>query len=156
RRALSREAFRTARSLLLRSAELEPTLRRSYLAAHAAWRLLDMQTVTEEMEAVAAEAEAVGERRLQGRALTALGEMALLQRADADAAQRLIEQAGEALSDDDDIDARFDVYSAAVMIASWRGELGEVDRIGREALDFVRGAGRKDLEAIVIQAVAQN
>src|SRR5439155_251417 len=41
RRALTREAFRTARSLLLRSTELEENLRRRYLAAHAAWRLLD-------------------------------------------------------------------------------------------------------------------
>ena len=97
RRALTREAFRTARSLLLRSAELEQNLRRRYLAAHAAWRLLDMQTVSEEMGSVAADAEAAGEHRLQGRALTALGEMALYQRADADEAQRLIEKAGEVL-----------------------------------------------------------
>jgi class 3 adenylate cyclase/tetratricopeptide (TPR) repeat protein len=156
RRALTREAFRTARSLLLRSAELEPNLRRRFLAAHAAWRLLDMNTVTEEMNVVAAEAEAAGERRLQGRALTALGEMALLQRANADEAQRLIDKAGEVLSDDDDVDVRFDVYEAAGKIAAWRGDLAEVDRIGREALDFLRAAGRKDLEAIVIQAVAQN
>ena len=156
RRALMREAFRTARSLLLRSDELEPTLRRRFLAAHAAWRLLDLTTVTEEMTSVAAEAEAAGERRLQGRALTALGEMALFQRADADEAQRLIDKAGEVLSDDDDVDAHFDVYAAAVQIAAWRGDLDEVDRIGREALEFVRAAGRKDLEAIVIQSVAQN
>ncbi|MFL6017057.1 MAG: ATP-binding protein [Gaiellaceae bacterium] len=156
RRALTREAFRTARSLLLRSAELEENLRRRYLAAHAAWRLLDMNTVSDEMAGVAADAEAAGEHRLQGRALTALGEMALYQRADADEAQRLIDKAGDVLTDDDDVDARFDVYAAANMIASWRGDLVEVERIGREALDFVRETGRKDLEAIVIQAVAQN
>src|SRR5262245_20773795 len=123
RRALTREAFRTARSLLLRSAELDPNLRRRYLAAHAAWRLLDMNTVSDEMEGVAAEAEVAGEHRLQGRALTALGEVALYQRADADLAQSLIDRAAEVLSDDDDIDARFDVYSAANLIASWRGDL---------------------------------
>ena len=93
------------------------------------------------MGSVAADAEAAGEHRLQGRALTALGEMALYQRADADEARRLIEQAGEVLSDDDDVDARFDVFSAANMIASWRGDLAEVERIGREALEFVREAG---------------
>src|SRR5262245_19557700 len=156
RRALTREAFRTARSLLLRSAELEPNLRRRYLAAHAAWRLLDMQTVSDEMDRVAAEAEAAGENRIQGRALTALGEMALLQRADPDAAAQLIEQAGDALRSDDDVDARFDVYSAAVLIADWRGDRAEVERIGRESLEFVRDAGRKDLEAFVLQALAQN
>ena len=145
-----------ARKQLLRAQELEPTLRRRYLAAHAAWRMLDMETVAVEMEQVAAEAEVAGERRIQGRALTALSEMALYQRADADAARRLIEQAGDVLGDDDDVDARFDVYSAAGAIASWRGDWMEVERIAREALDFVRAADRKDLEAIAIQAVAMN
>jgi tetratricopeptide (TPR) repeat protein len=60
------------------------------------------------------------------------------------------------LGDDDDVDSRFDVYATAGLIASWRGDRNEVERIGREALEFVRAAGRKDLEAITIQAVAQN
>jgi hypothetical protein len=38
-------------SQLLRALELEPTLRRRYLAALAAWRLQDLQTVAVEMEA---------------------------------------------------------------------------------------------------------
>ncbi len=156
RRAFNREAFQTARKQLQRAQELEPTLRRRYIAAHAAWRMLDMETVAVEMEQVAVEAEAAGERRIQGRALTALAEMALYRRADADAARRLIEQAGEVLGGDDDVDARFDVYSAAGQIASWRGDWMEVERIGREALEFVRAADRKDLEAIAIQAVAMN
>ncbi|HEX7310851.1 MAG TPA: AAA family ATPase, partial [Gaiellaceae bacterium] len=156
KRALNREAFQTARSQLLRALELEPTLRRRYLAALAAWRLQDMQTVAVEMEQVVAEAEAAGERRIQGRALTALSEMTLYRKADADEARTLIEKADEVLKDDDDVDARFDVYAAAGLIASWRSDFAEVERIGHEALAFVRAAGRKDLEAIVIQAVAQN
>ena len=156
KRALNREAFQTGRSQLLRALELEPTLRRRYLAALAAWRLQDMQTVAVEMEQVVAEAEAAGERRIQGRALTALSEMTLYQKADADEARTLIEKADEVLKDDNDVDARFDVYAAAGLIASWRGDFAEVERIGHEALAFVRSAGRKDLEAIVIQAVAQN
>jgi class 3 adenylate cyclase/tetratricopeptide (TPR) repeat protein len=156
RRALYREAFQTARKQFLRAEELEPTLRRRYLAAHAAWRMLDMETVAVEMERVAAEAETAGERRLQGRALTALGEMALFRGADAEEARRLIERAGEVLADDDDVDARFDVYAAAAQIAGWTGDRTEVERIGREALEFARAAGRKDLEAITIQAVAQS
>jgi len=156
RRAFNREAFQTARNQLLRAQELEPTLRRRFLAAHAAWRMLDMETVAVEMEQVAAEAEAAGQRRIQGRALTALGEMALYRRADPDAARRLIEQAGEVLGDDDDVDARFDVYAAAGQIAAWVGDRAEVERIGRESLEFVRAAGRKDLEAITIQGVAQD
>src|SRR3989442_2910947 len=94
-RALNREAFQTARKQLVRAVELEPTLRRRYVAAHAAWRLLDLQTATVEMEQVEAEAEAAGERRIQARALTALAEMALFQRADADAASELIGKADE-------------------------------------------------------------
>ena len=156
RRALNREAFQTARNQLLRAYELEPTLTRRYLAAHAAWRMLDMETVAVEMEEIAAEAEAAGERRIQGRALTALAEMALLRRADAEAARALIDRAGAVLGDDDDVDSRFDVYATAGLIASWHGDRNEVERIGREALEFVRAAGRKDLEAITIQAVAQN
>ena len=156
KRALNREAFQTARSQLVRAVELEPTLRRRYLAALAAWRLQDMQTVAVEMQQVVEEAEAADEPRIQGRALTALSEMTLYRKADADEARALIEKADEVLKDDDDVDARFDVYAAAGLIASWRSDFAEVERIGHEALAFVRAAGRKDLEAIVIQAVAQN
>jgi class 3 adenylate cyclase/tetratricopeptide (TPR) repeat protein len=155
RRALTREAFQTARTQFVRAAELEPTLRRRYLAAHAAWRLLDMQTVVVEMKQVAAEAEVTGEPRLQARALTALSEMALYRDADPEEARRLIDRAAEALGDDDDVDARFDVYAAAGQVAGWIGDRAEAERIGHEALEFVRAAGRKDLEAITIQGVAQ-
>src|SRR5580765_6657023 len=156
RRAFNREAFQTARKQLLRAQELEPTLRRRFLAAHAAWRMLDLETVEVEMEQVVEEAEAAGASRIEARALTALAEMELYRRADPDAARRKIEQADEALADDEDVDARFDVYSTAFQIAAWIGDQSEVERIGREALDFVRAAERKDLEAIAIQAVAQN
>src|SRR5439155_8592997 len=45
-RALAREANRTARQLFVRSVELEPTLRRRYLAARAADRLSDLPAVS--------------------------------------------------------------------------------------------------------------
>src|SRR2546423_11595020 len=67
RRALSRESFASARKLLVRAAELAPTVERRYFAARAAWRLGDMTAVIGEMEEVAAAAAAAGERRLQGR-----------------------------------------------------------------------------------------
>src|SRR5439155_17652815 len=56
-RALSREAFRSARKLLLRAVELAPTLDRRYLAGRAAWRLTDYPAVVVEMGGVAAHAE---------------------------------------------------------------------------------------------------
>jgi tetratricopeptide (TPR) repeat protein len=108
------------------------------------------------MQQVAAEAQVAGESRLQARALTALSEMALFRDADADAARRLIEEAREVLGDDDDVDARFDVFSTASLIASWRGDRAEFHDLGHEALEFVRSAERKDLEAIVIQGLAQD
>ena len=91
RRALSRESFPSARNLLIRAVELAPTLERRYYAARAAWRLGDMTAVIIEMEEVAAAADAAGERQLQGRALTALAEAVMNQRADAAAARELIE-----------------------------------------------------------------
>src|SRR5207247_2816583 len=48
-RALSREAFRSARKLLLRAVELAPTLDRRYLAGRAAWRMADFPAVVVEM-----------------------------------------------------------------------------------------------------------
>jgi len=117
--------------------------------------MLDLQAVTVEMEQVAADSEVAGERRLEARALTALGEMALFQHADVEAARRLIERAGTVLGDDDDVDAHFDIYSAAGQIASWLGDFDEMERIAREALEYTREAGRKDLEAMVIQSLAQ-
>src|SRR5205814_1647893 len=112
RRALSREAFRSARKLLLRAAELAPTLERRYFAGRAAWRLGDMTAVIVEMEDVAAVAAAHGERCLQGRALTALAEAVLNQRADAVAARELAEQAIEVLADEPP-DIRFEAFRAA-------------------------------------------
>src|SRR5207237_935767 len=57
-RALSREAFRSARKLLLRAVELAPTLERRYLAGRAAWRLTDFPAVLVEMGDVAAARDA--------------------------------------------------------------------------------------------------
>ena len=72
KRALAHESNQSARKLLLRSLELEPTLERRYLAARAASQLGDLPTVRDEMTVVAAEAAAAGARDLQARALTAL------------------------------------------------------------------------------------
>src|SRR5881275_1637376 len=48
KRALSRESNLSARKLLLRSVELEPTLKRRFLAARAAWQLGDLPVVRDE------------------------------------------------------------------------------------------------------------
>ncbi len=100
RRALSREAFRSARKLLLRAVELAPTLDRRYFAGRAAWRLADFPAVVVEMGEVADEAARTGERRLQGRALTALAEAVLQHRADALTARKLVAEAVEVLEEE--------------------------------------------------------
>ena len=52
RRALAREANATARKLLVRAVELEPTLERRFQAARAAWRMSEFPVVSPEMQEV--------------------------------------------------------------------------------------------------------
>jgi class 3 adenylate cyclase/tetratricopeptide (TPR) repeat protein len=154
KRALSREAFRSARKLLLRSVELAPTLNRRYLAARAAWRLGDMTAVIVEMEEVAHVAASHGERRLQGRALTALAEAVLHQRADAVAARQIVHQAIDVLVDEPP-DIRFEAFRAATVIAAWLGDAETFETYARKALDAARAADRKDQEATITNSLAQ-
>src|SRR4029453_17101417 len=56
-RALSREALRSARKLLVRAVELSPTLERRYLAGRASFRMNDYAVVIVEMSDIAADAE---------------------------------------------------------------------------------------------------
>jgi class 3 adenylate cyclase/tetratricopeptide (TPR) repeat protein len=152
-RALSREAFRSARKLLLRAAELAPTLERRYLAGRAAWRLGDMTAVIVEMEEVASVAAAHGERRLQGRALTALAEAVLNQRADAVAARELAEQAIDVLHDAPP-EIRFEAFKAATTVAAWLSDGEAFEHWAMLALEASRAAGRRDQEAAITFGLA--
>ena len=153
RRALSREAFRSARKLLLRAAELAPTLDRRYLAGRAAWRLGDMTAVIVEMEEVASVAASHGERRLQGRALTALAEAVLNQRADAITARELAEQAVDVLADEPP-DIRFEAFKAAATVAAWLGDGEAFERWSKLGLEASRAAERRDQEAAITYGLA--
>ena len=153
RRAMSREAYRSARKLLLRAVELAPTLERRYLAGRAAWRLNDMTAVVVEMKEVAVAARAAGERRLEGRALTALAEGTLHHAADAVTAQRLVEEAVDVLRDEPP-EIRFEPLWAAAQVASWVGNGGAFERWAKLALEAARAAERKDLEAVVTHGLA--
>jgi len=154
KRAISREAFRSARKLLLRAAELKPTLERRYFAARAAWRLGDMTAVIVEMEEVASVAAAHGERLLQGRALTALAEAVLNQRADAVTARALAEQAIEVLEGEPP-EIRFEAFRAAAAVASWLGDAESFERWAKLALEAAQTAERKDLEVFITIGLAQ-
>jgi class 3 adenylate cyclase/tetratricopeptide (TPR) repeat protein len=149
RRAIAREANEAARHSFLRAVELEPTLERRFLAAKAAWRLDDLPAVAREMEAVHEEAVRVGNRELEGRALTALADMALMREADPTRSRELADQALAAL-DESDPGARFTALRVRSNAAYWIGDLTDVERYLSEELEVARRAGRKDLEAVAL------
>jgi class 3 adenylate cyclase/tetratricopeptide (TPR) repeat protein len=146
RRALAREANRSARKQLSRALELEPTLERRYQAARAAWRLGDLPVVSEEMERVRAEAHEQGDRWCEGRALAALAEVALNRGGDVGEADRLAGLALE-VADPADREPRFDALHILYTGAWWRGRLGDAERYAREQLAVAQDAGRQDLES---------
>jgi len=152
KRALSREAFRSARKLLLRAVDLAPTLDRRYLAGRAAWRLADFPAVLVEMGEVAEAAERAGEKRLQGRALTALAEAVLQHRADAVTARRLAGEAVEVLGGQPP-EILFEPLWVSSQVAAWLGDSDEFERWAKAALDAAREAERKDLEALAVHGL---
>ena len=143
KRALAREANRPARKLLLRAVELGPTLERRYHAARAAWRMSDLPAVSVEMQRVLAEAREHGEATIEGKALTALAEVALLREADLAKATELVDAALDALPDD----GRFAALSVRSQIAWFAGDFETGQEAAEEALEIARQRGRKDLEA---------
>lgn len=152
-RALEREANHTARRLLLRAIELEPSLDRQLHAARAAWRLWELPAAAVEMEEVRAIAEAAGERTIEGLALTQLAEIDLNRHADVERARTLGLQALELLSDAPG-DARAGALTLLSSIGWWGGDLESVERYTGEALEIAREAGRADLESLALSEVA--
>jgi len=145
-RAFAREANRTARHLFVRAVELEPTLRRRYLAARAADRLSDLPAVSREMEEVLAAAIGEGDPWTQGRALVTLAEAVLLRNADVQAAEQMIDEALEVF-EPDDLTGRFRALRARASIAWARGDLETEERLMLKGLELAREAGRKDFES---------
>jgi class 3 adenylate cyclase/tetratricopeptide (TPR) repeat protein len=155
KRAFAREANRSARQLLLRAVELEPTLERRHKAAAAAWRLGDLPAVAAEMEAIRDEAARVGNRRIHGRSLNALSDVALLRDADLARARELADEALSVL-DDDDVLGRFDALVMRSAVSRWLGDLAEHERYTREALELVQLTGYKHLESAAVNGLARN
>src|SRR5262245_33162476 len=151
RRALARESNRSGRKLLLRSVELEPTLERRYHAARAAWRLSDLPALSVEMRRVLDESRSAGDREIEGRALTALAEVALLREANLPKATELIDAALEALP----ADGRFTALGVRSRIAWWVGDFATQERVAEEALELAQRHERKDLEAHALNDLAQ-
>jgi class 3 adenylate cyclase/tetratricopeptide (TPR) repeat protein len=146
KRALARESNVSARKLLLRSAELEPTLGRRFLAARAAWQLGDLPVVRDEMTLIAEQAAAEGARDIQSRALTALSETAASLDGELVRAAELADEA-LAVVEDEDHDGRFRALDRRARVSRWVGRLAEAEEYEQQALDVARLAGRKDHEA---------
>ena len=154
RRAHSREAYRTSRNLFLRAAELEPTLRRRYFGAKAALKLGDFPAVWAEMQDVRDAARADGDKKVLGKALTALAEVTLNQRADVQAATELVEQALVVLQSESDPPALFEALMTRAKAASWVADAASVEHYSQEALAVAKSADRKDFETAVTQSLA--
>nr|MDP9492518.1 AAA family ATPase [Actinomycetota bacterium] len=151
RRALAREANATARKLLIRAVELEPTLERRFQAARAAWRMSEFPVVSPEMQEVLRLAREAGDQDLQARALTALAEVTLLREADVGRAEEL---AREALGVADHDESRIDALRMLETVAWWRGQLSESEGYANEQLEIARRLGRQDLESEALLSLA--
>jgi predicted ATPase len=154
KRAFSRESYRTARKLILRSHELEPTIDRRWLAARAAQRLGDMPAVLVEMEEVRAQAVEEGNAKLEARALSALASTTLYTRADVTEAKALVKRALELLPEDAPLDARIDALTTRVNIAHWVGDTDAVKKYLTKMIEAAQAGGRKDLEAAATDGLA--
>ena len=155
KRAIAREAYTNARTLGLRALELRPTLAARYVAARAAWRLQDWMAVQLEMEKVRDAAGQQGDRVLEALALTALGEAKVRRDGDPAAARPLVEQALEILSGEEDLVARFEAVVVRATIASWLSDMDGLIRHMEHAYAIALDAGRKDLQTIAAQVLAQ-
>jgi tetratricopeptide (TPR) repeat protein len=142
--ACRRDSFANARRLFRRAFELEPTTERRYLAADAARGLNEVATVAAEMEHVRAEAHAAGNAALEGRALTALAEVAMARDGDPAAATRLAGE-GLALLPEHEIDARTDALRRLAAAAWWPGDLLQAETYTREAIALAEESERRDL-----------
>ena len=152
-RALERDANRTARRLLLRSIELEPSLARRFHAARAAWRLWELPAASAEMEEVRELAREAGDPTTEGLALTQLAEIVLNRNADVPTARRLGLEALELLAGAPG-DARYEVLTLLSSVGRWEGDMGSVERYAGEKLDIARRAARPDLESLALAELA--
>ncbi len=153
RRGLSREAPGSARKLLLRAVELESTLERRYSAAYAAWKLGDLAAVAKEMGSLAEDAAADSNRRIEGRALTALSEARLGRDGDVQGATDAAQRALAVLEADDHV-GRFGALDARSRIAWYEARITAAEEFESAALDAARAAERKDLESKAARELA--
>jgi tetratricopeptide (TPR) repeat protein len=155
KRAMAREAYGTARKLGLRALELRPTLGARYAAARSAWRLQDWAAVQVEMPKVREQAREHGDKVIEALALTSLSEAALKRDNDPAHATDLADEALGLLAGEDDPTAHFDALAVRATAAAWQGAMEDLVRYMERAYVVALDAGRKDLQTIAAQALAQ-
>ncbi len=153
---MAREAYTTARKLGLRALELRPTLGARYVAARAAWRLQDWAAVQLEMEKVREQARDHEEPTIEALALTALAEASLKRDARPGSARRRssTRRSSSSKGEEDPV-ARFDALAVRATVGAWQGDLDDTVRYMERAYGIALDAGRKDLQTIAAQALAQ-
>jgi len=147
RRALRRGALRVARSTLLRAGELAPSPDRTYLAAHAAWRLADVPTLRDEAQEALEEGRAAERRDVQGRALVLLADLALHSDGDVTRAHDLADEA-LAILPEDELAGLYDAHALITTIYWWLGNGDGSTRHAEAMLDLAHRAGRPELESL--------
>jgi class 3 adenylate cyclase/tetratricopeptide (TPR) repeat protein len=152
RRALAREANATARKLLVRAVELEPTVERRFQAARAAWRMSEFPVVSPEMQEVLKLAREAGDKDLEARALAALAEVSILREGDVSRGEELAREALEVAERDESKVLALDVLNT---VAWWRGRLTEGEGYAQEQLEIARRLERADLESEALLLVAR-
>ena len=148
RRALSREANRSGRKLLLRAVELEPTLERRFQAARAAWRLAICPRSRGRWSGWL-DAAAERDREIEGGALTALAEVTLLRDGDLPRAKELAARASRSRAGRPLPDAE-----VCAKLARWEGTSAEHERV-RQGLELAQRLERVDLEAQATRELAE-
>src|SRR4029453_4811676 len=92
---------------------------------------------------------------LEALALTALGEAAVKRDGDAVRARALVADALRILERESDPVGPFDALTARSMVGNWMGKEEEVVQFMERAYVTALDAGRKDLQTIAAQALAQ-
>ncbi len=151
RRALAREANATARKLLIRAVELEPTVERRFQAARAAWRMSEFPVVSPEMQEVLRLARQAGDRDLEARALAALAEVSIFREGDVSRGEELARKALEVAERDESKVLALEVLNT---VAWWRGRLSEGEGYAQEQLEIARRLERADLESEALLSLA--
>ena len=151
RRALAREANATARKLLIRAVELEPTLERRFQAARAAWRMSEFPVVSPEMQEVLRLAREAGDKDLEARALAALAEVSIFREGDVSRGEELAREALEVAERDESKVLALEVLNT---VAWWRGRLTEGEGYAQEQLEIARRLERADLESEALLSLA--